>query len=277
MDGVVYIQPIFAPDARLFDRNRRSVESFAGYLAAHPAERPVRTVFGGWGREPYLAEMVRLIAARFPDAVVRTYERNFGKAHVVNDLYDTAVKGRMPETRYMLLADSDILYPLDQPHLIDRLVDAARRFSAKAGKTFGLLAPDQLEGNVHDPCIHAHTVTVPGRFGGEETVVHPDWAAGIAGSCWLTSRQTWEMVGGYRRMGVYAGEDGQYLGDMGRKGLSYGVAKTIPVIHPREDDGAYAQWKVHVCHRDTDGRTDKDHDGIIADAEAFWNRRDAHA
>ncbi|HYH18177.1 MAG TPA: hypothetical protein VD995_06130 [Azospirillum sp.] len=76
-------------------------------------------------------------------------------------------------------------------------------------------------------------------------------------------------------MGVYAGEDGQYVDDVGHKGLSHGVAKTIPVIHPREDDGEYAHWKVRVCHRDTDGRTDKDHDGIVADAEAFWNQRDA--
>jgi len=275
MDGVVYIQPIFAPDARQFERNRRSLESFADYLAAYPCERPLRAVFGGWGREPFVGETARLIADRFPDAVVRLYERNFGKAHVVNDLYDTVVKGRMPETRYLLLADSDIAYPLDRPRLIDRMVDAAERFSALVGKPFGLLAPDQLEGNVHNPCIHDHTVIVPGCPGGEETIVHPDWAAGIAGGCWLTSRQTWEMVGGYRRMGVYAGEDGQYLRDVGGKGLSYGVAKTIPVIHPREDDGEYAQWKVRMCHRDSDGRADKDHGGLVAEAEAFWDRRDA--
>ena len=273
MDGVVYIQPFFAPDRQRFERNKASLESLARYLAAYP--HTVRVVLGGWGREPYIGELERIATERFPDAVIRRFDRNYGKAHVVNTLYDTVVKGRLPEARHLLLADSDMVFTTDVPNLFPRLLDAGERLTAHVRKPLGMMGLNQLDHCCHMPEIHDNRLAFVNRFGGEDVVVYPNSTSGVAGGCFFTTRQTWEIIGGYRHMGVYAGDDAYFLHDVGQKGFSYSVALTLAVIHPKEEDEAYAHWKLRACHRDTDGRIDKDHGGLVAEAEAFWDQRDA--
>lgn len=85
--SIAFVQPIFAPTAAQAERNLASVRSLIEYIRAY---RPTQLtlLFGGWGEEPFLSDIIDLIELSFGDRalpIVR-YTQNFGKAVIVNDL-----------------------------------------------------------------------------------------------------------------------------------------------------------------------------------------------
>lgn len=270
MDSI-YIQPIFAPDKMRFERNMASLESFFSYMESNIYD--LKYAIGGWvSSEDYWRDIVSLVNSRCPQhkITLMRFDRNYGKATVVNKLYDR-VKEKNVNFKYFLTADSDILFPKETEHLIERLEDVAEKSVDSRKKPFGMIGLNQLVNGCHFQSIYQNEYKITNRYGKEERVVYPTAPSGIAGGCLFFSKEAWDKAGGYRVQGIYAGDDAYVIHDIHNNGYTYQVTHDIGIIHPHEDDKKYAEWKVKTCQRDTDGQRKNNIDKYITEAESFWN------
>lgn len=174
---------------------------------------------------------------------------------------------------FLLLMDADIVLDLSCLHAIERLAAIAVCSETVTNKPFGLIAPMQVEADCHAPAVYQSFYTLRTSLRDAEKVYFPPQPSGIAGGCVLCSFEVWQLIGGYRPLGVYAGDDAFLLLDVGRAGYSYQVAADIHIIHPRDNDPEYAKWKMAVCHRGTNGVRKHDLTAEITEADLFWQDR----
>jgi hypothetical protein len=269
----IFIQPIFAPDKKRFDRNWESLTSFLKYCEKYNYD--VKFAVGGWCLDEYWDKFVELINKSYMKNKITLlrFEKNYGKAIVVNSLYKK-VKESNVSFKYMLTCDSDILFPDYTEHLIDRLEQLAKESVVHTKKPFGMVSLNQMGANCHWKVCYENQYVYTNKFNNVEKIVYPNHPGGIAGGCLFLSRDCWEKVGGYRQLGVYAGDDAYMLLDTNANGFSYQMSDTISIIHPTEDDEEYAKWKLMVCQRDSYGGISKqNYDNIIEEAGNFWKNR----
>jgi len=269
----IFIQPIFAPDKKRFDRNWESLTSFLKYSTKYNYD--VKFATGGWCTDEYWTEFTKLINDSYPanKITLMRFDKNYGKAAVVNAIHAKVKEKNVPH-KYILTCDSDILFPEDTTNLIERLEQVAVESPKYTKKPFGMVSLNQLGANCHWKVCYENQYKYTNSFGGQENIVYPTNPSGIAGGCLFISKECWEAVGGYRQLGVYAGDDAYFLLDTHHKWFSYQMSDTIGIIHPTEDDKEYAEWKLRVCQRDSHGVSKRENiDAIVNEAEAFWKNR----
>jgi len=261
------VQPIFAPTKEQAERNIRSLQSLSDYVSAFPQE--ISLDFAGWGLPPYISWIAARIHASFAayDVAVEVLDRNYGKAYVVNRMLS---KERGNSKEFLLLCDSDIVFDRGCENMLDRLLEILEVTADGMGKPFGLIALNQLEGNCHLDEARVNLYSFTNSYGNRERVYQPRSPSGIAGGCLFCSREAWQTVGGYREMGVYAGDDAFLLLDMAEKGFSYQLSEDVYVIHPPDQNREYGEWKKRVCLRDSDGARKPSLSAQIDEAESFW-------
>lgn len=239
----------------MIGRNLASLTSFFKYLRTYPY--PVKCAFGG-----YSIDWEPIEPAIEDSCVLLKLDRNYGKAYTVNKIIEEASK--VTNFNYILTADSDIIFDTQCPHMFSRLVGMANFLNTKP---FGMIGLNQKEANVHSSLATENRIDFNG-----EVIYYPSVPAGIAGGCIFTSYQAWQAVGGYRVMGVYAGEDGWYLRDLEEKGFGYYLSESVYIIHPPEEDNHYARWKLH---QSTINGTKVDSlDSWVDAADQFWKSKD---
>ena len=267
--SILYVQPIFAPDKKRLIRNLDSIKSFASYLKNNPYPG-LKVVLGGWTVPEYWDELKKTVMDYMGSGIpIKRFDKNYGKATVVNTLHKSINDG---EFEYMLTADSDIVFDVNQPNLFIRSIECAKESEKFRGKPFGMLSMNQMGQNCHlKDHVYRNRHKYAGKFG-EEEIVWPHGAGGIAGGCIFTSSKCWKSVGGYRIMGCYAGDDAYYLIDTINKGYTIQMYETGKIIHPLDDDVEYAKWKVKVCQRDS-GPVKTDLSKFVAEADEFWRNR----
>jgi hypothetical protein len=268
MSRTVFIQPIFVPDQKRFERNIDSIKSFLNYCEKNNVK--IDCIFGGWGKDEYMNDIIELLSRKdLPINVVSVnkFGKNYGKAVVVNTLHKK-LEEKQIDYEFILTCDSDIVFKEDTPKLFERLEEVKNQIE-HSGKNFGMISLQQ-EGNCcHLPMIYKNEFKYKSCYGIDEKIVWPNGKGGIAGGCIFVSRKAWEDVEGYRVMGVYAGDDAYLLVDLFDKGYSIGMFSTLPIIHPHDTDEEYAKWKVKVCQRDGAG-TRRNIDSRIDEAEEYW-------
>lgn len=271
--SITYIQPIFAPDKKRLDRNINSILSFSEYTKKYPGVGEI--IFGGWSPdEEYWKTIRKTISDSFGHVKhkVIKFDRNYGKAVIVNELS----KQINSNNKYILTADSDILFPMETNNMFERLIHSINAVVAHKKIDWGMIGLNQLEANCHLPCCYENQVefTNPIDKNLKEKIVWPNGGGGIAGGCIFINVEAWKKVGGYRKSGVYAGDDSYLLIDLLQNGYSIQLIDTIGIIHPSEGHGEddYAQWKVKVCQRDSGVRRDNI-DQQICEAEEFWKSK----
>ncbi len=269
MSNTIFIQPIFVPDKKRFERNLESLQSFSKYILKNNLKIPC--VFGGWGKDEYLDKIINFCnSTNFPDMVgVFKYGKNYGKATVVNNLHKV-IKSKNIKYEFILSADSDIIFELEENDLIARLEEYANKSQSLRGKPFGMVALNQKAQGCHLDMIYANEIKYKSKSGNEEKVVYPNGKGGIAGGCVFVSKKAWEDVNGYRVMGVYAGDDAYLLIDLCDKGYTIQMIDSISIIHPHDHDQEYAKWKVKVCQRDSGGPNKLNIESQINEADEFW-------
>lgn len=266
----IYVQPVFAPDNFRFERNLNSLTSYFNYVKENNYD--MKFAIGGWcPNDDYWNRIVTLINTKGVNNKITLlrFEKNYGKATVVNKLYEK-VKEKGVTFKYMLTADSDILFTLETKHLVERLEDVAEKSVAVRNKPFGMVGLQQLGSGCHFESIFQNEYKITNRYGEEERIVYPTSPSGIAGGCLFFSKDAWDKVDGYRVQGNYAGDDAYVCIDMANNGYSWQVTPNVSIIHPQEDDKEWAAWKVKVCQRDTDGIRKTNIDKYIAEADEFW-------
>ena len=242
---ILYIQPIFAADDILFKKNVDSIKSFGKYIQKYPFD--VKCIFGGWAyNDEMWSNISEVIKKEIPNEMlieVVRYDKNYGKAYIVNGLYE---KVSSLEFNFFLTADSDIVFDSEVAFLFERLEDAAMALASENGnvKPFGYIGLQQTGHCTHASSLFENETYIKNRFGDKERIVYPSGKGGIAGGCLFIDRKLWEILGGYKVMGVYAGEDGSLLYKAITKGYACYVAPDISIIHPHSpNQNRYNIWK----------------------------------
>lgn len=266
--SIIYVQPVFGPDKTRLKQNLASIESF-GVLKNSDPYKDVDVIFGGWcADDEYWKEIKECVKTHVGSGIpIKKFDKNYGKATIVNSLYKE--KGDK-QYDFILSADSDILFDPSQTNFFLRAMESARISEIVKQKPFGMISFNQRGQNCHLPSyVYQNRHPYKGSFGQEE-IVWPHGRGGIAGGCIFTSTRCWEEIGGYRVMGVYAGDDAYYLVDCMNRNYSIQMFESCHVIHPADHDSEYAMWKRKVCQRDSSGTIKTNISDKIKEAEDFW-------
>ena len=269
MNDILYCQPIFAPDLMRLNKNIDSIESINNYLIKNNINKDsIHFIFGGWCiNNEYWNILSTKINEYFNVNAVR-FDKNYGKAYVVNSLI--ALSETNFKFEYILTLDSDIMFDNNEPNIFERLMTCVKMSESIRCIPVGLIALNQSVGNCHLPMVYENKIEFPSNYGIEK-LVYPNGNGGIAGGCFFIQLKNWKLVGGYRVMGVYAGDDAYLLIDLINKGMSIQMAHTIRCIHPFETDAKYAQWKGKICQRDQIEITNGTLEYKIKEANEFWS------
>lgn len=234
---LVYIQPIFAPNEKLLNKNIASIQSLVQYLQIYPYN--VKIITGGWCANEEYWHLIENELCKFESNIMITMKRfdaNYGKAHVVNTLYNQHV-AKLP-IDYFFTCDSDMIFDITCPNMFARLLALASDIEASYNVLIGMLALQQ-----HKECCHIVTDDWTSAKFLDCTILEPPTTYGLAGGAILVNKKAWEKINGYRVLNVYGGNDGWYLNDCGANNFWYGLVDNIYMDHPFEDDAKYALWK----------------------------------
>jgi hypothetical protein len=276
MKNILLVQPIFLPDMARLNRNVNSLLSLNSYIEKNGlSEVNLGINIGGWAKTDQLwNEFVIQIRHLFNGNLnpIRL-DKNYGKAYTINKLISDF--NNEYDYQYILSLDSDIIFIEEEKYFFLRLIQMAENITNLKQKPFGFISLNQQGHGCHYKTVyensHKYTIQINNDII-KEHAVWPNDPSGIAGGCLFISKQLWDKVGGYRIMGVYAGDDAYFLLDTHLNNFTYQMSDSISIIHPHENDEQYAKWKVLVCQRDS-GAIKSNIDNQIKEAESFWNNR----
>jgi hypothetical protein len=272
---ILITQPIFAPDKKRLERNLESITSIRNFKTID-----CELYFGGYAaNDDYKKQITDTIKflpfwSHNPSGEVKLiqfHDKNYGKAFVVNHLVCAALKDKPYD--YMFTMDSDMKIPEGSSVILKRLLECVQQMESHKHKPCGVVAPNMTGYNCHviENCKNSFEYT--NSFNMKERVIWPTPAAHIAGGCFFLNLKAWKEIGGYKVMGVYAGDEAYYLQDLNKHGYTWQILETAYIEHPHENDLEYALWKNKVCARDSDGKTKSDISKQIQETEEFWRNR----
>jgi hypothetical protein len=265
---ILYCQPIFAPNLTLLNKNINSLNSIHEYLTKYNlTHNSINFCFGGWTiNDEYWNIIYNKIKELFNVEAIR-FDKNYGKAYVVNKLVKYSQK--IYNFKYIFTLDSDIIIDVDESNMFERLIICVGMSELILNKKCGLIALNQKICNCHMNCVYENSFNFNSDYK-KEKIVYPNGYGGIAGGCLFIPLESWNIVNGYRVMGVYAGDDAYILLDLYNKNMSIQMVDSINCIHPIDTDEKYSLWKVHVCQRDQKKINIDSLDEKINDADKFW-------
>ena len=262
---ILFIHPVFAPNETLFIKNLNSIKSFLAYIGQEGKDAQMKMVWGGYCAKPEYWEEIRRVIENI--GAVDDFERNYGKAHVVNELYK---KYADVDTEYILTCDSDILFDTNEPDMFTRLDNIFKGYKdkSKAGQ-LGAVSLNQRVAQCH--WVDKMNCR---EMSGNDILLWSSNRSGIAGGCLFIRREAWDRVGGYKVMGVYSGDDGVLLRDIQRAGYHFAVTETLSIIHPHNDrkEKEYQNWKyeqIKKCQKNGLKKSD-DLETDVKEADEFW-------
>jgi len=258
-----YVQPIFCPNEEMFTRNELSVNSFYDYY--DKLNYDFVCVFGGYCASDDLWDRIySLIMTRSKgNAKITRFDRNYGKAYVVNKLVST-----LEDCEYFLTADSDIIFKIDEVDIVDRLGEAFN-VARLRGLNPSLIALFQDQHNCHilELC-YQNKYYYDGKYQ-HEMICRPNINGGVAGGCICINKAFWDRVGGYKVLGVYTADDANLMKDSVDNGYHFLLSNSIRCIHPFDNDIEYCNWKRLTCPNSSELMS------AVADADKFWNKNEA--
>jgi len=243
---ILYIQPIFVPDEERFTQNKNSLVSFGEYIKKYPYD--IKCMFGGWVyNNKWWEKIYKVIKDNIPSNMLLEpirFDKNYGKAYVVNNLYE---KAKTLDFDFFLSVDSDIIFSTTTNNLFERLYDIGIESPSIIKKPFGFAALQQT-GNCRHQLTNVNQYYIKNRFNEQEALLQPSQPSGLGGGCLFINRKFWDKIGGYKVMGVYAGDDAYLTHDASLVGCSYQLASNILIMHPPESDQEYVEWKYKMLH-----------------------------
>lgn len=262
-----FVAPIFCPNDEHFNVNYRSIESIGKYFQQYGYSYPV--ILGGYvAKDEYWQKILELTKKVFPDnCLMFKFDDNYGKAIVVNQLVKNAID-KYKDIKYILTCDSDIIFKIDQPNMIERLKDAFDVLADVRGRNTGVIAMNLEKVNAHNivPKLRREL-----RYSNEILA----WSygtdgEGIAGPSLFISVDAWKKVRGYPEYTVYGGHDGGLLLKMHHNNYSVALMESIFAIHDNiMPDDKTANWKNSQRKKMRDG-FDLDYNKNFQEAKDFW-------
>lgn len=163
--------------------------------------------------------------------------KNFGKPVIIN----TMAK-KYNEFDYLVSLDSDMCV-LNE----NWLKDFINIFENYKDLALGALCANQTENNCHFAQNLSETLfTDINVLDKKYTLVHNKRNVGVAGGVLFTSRNIWNLFGGYAANNIYGSDDGHFAYDCYKSGFVFGYVTQIPFFHPFDNDELYSKWKVRA-------------------------------
>lgn len=281
METIFCAFPIFAPSESQKNRNLEAIKSLIELLKVRPdyltGEKEVKLDiwFAGYAyKDAFWNELKSLINSGIPQAKVYRFDKNYGKARVVNKLVESYLKSN-PPAQFMLTTDSDMKFIPSQPDLFERLVLATQVMQTVTKKPFGMVSLNQAEENCHwlDKFDQRFEYDIE-QLGLKEKISWPSNASGIAGGALFLNLKAWGKIGGYKTFdGAYAGDDAFILISMAQNGFCYGVTENISMIHPvTVGDEEYIKWKQEQLKTSFTQSTKEGNLQYQAKDKEFWDK-----
>lgn len=242
------VQPLFAPNREMMDRNLASIRSMKNLSNIN-----IDYYFSGWSKDNSLWKEYDIEIDKLNPKKYIKHEKNYGKAYNVNLL-----TGDISGYDLLLTLDSDIIF-LDNYDYFTKIQEISNI------NDMGVVSFNQLEGNCHLTDTLDKKIVLNGH-----RLVWNTNGGGIAGGCVLIDFNFWKSIGGYRLMGVYAGDDAYLFMDAKKREKFYALDLDIDVIHPIETNRKYQDWKIKVCQRDSNGMNRGDISKHISESMEFW-------
>ncbi len=273
--------PIFCPSENMYQRNLRSVISFVEYVKLNPhlltGEKGfiLDIFYGGFSAKQIWFDTIKAYIKNNLEELVDgngksnnfvkvfQYDKNYGKAKVVNDLFAEYLIDKK-DTQFVFTMDSDMVMLKDQIHFFDRLFLAAKCLEEihlkQTGqkKSFGMVALNQSDACYHwfdpkpehnakgmDQKIEYELGGQDGSLKMKEELVWPSDGMGLAGGGIFFNAKLFHFLGGYQVGNhEYFGEDGMISQAIQRSNASVCIIKTLFLQHPQpSDDEQYLKWK----------------------------------
>jgi len=241
------VQNLFVPNDEMLEKTINSLNSLKQLVEND------NTIFkfSGWCiKEEYWDIIEPIINSLNPYTFIKK-DKNFGKATNINELLIDI------KTPFIFTLDSDIVLKSE----IDYYSKFKELFDIE---NIGIIALDLEVNNCH---LYDHQNLK--RIHNGHDIFWNFMGNGIAGGCLLISKKAWDEVGGYKVMGVYTGEDGEFFLDVKRKNYFVGLDRSLAVIHPHDNNREYQLWKLHVCNRDSN-KVKTDISDIVDEATNRW-------
>lgn len=269
---MLYVQNIFLPNEDKLNKSLNSINSLVKYLDENPYD--IDVYVGGYAaKKEYWDQIAKAMKGFKNHTSLVKFDKNFGKAIVTNTLVKLAQEKK--EYEYILLSDYDMKFIPEETNFFDRLIESSKKVTEHKKKPFGMIAINQAENNCHimKEC-RQNVFKYTNSFNQVESVVWNNYPGHIGGGCIFTTTKVWNKIGGYRVMGVYAGDDAYYLLDVRDKGYTWQLLETLHVVHPKDPDKEYNDFKWNICKRITNGRNKTKQINIfINQMDVFWARR----
>ena len=267
---MLYAQNIFIPDENKLNAFIRSITSFSEYIKKNPYN--VDVYIGGYVAKDEHWNKINATIKDYPYNITR-FDKNYGKAYVTNAIVKKALETKKYE--HLLLSDYDIVFMKEEKHFFERLLEAARYTSHHRKLQLGMIGINQSEKQCHAiSSLNQNVFKYTNQYGEEETILWNNYPGYIGGGCIFTSIEIWNIVGGYRVMGVYAGEDAYYLIDMKNNHRSWQLMESLHILHPHDTDTEYYNFKCGICAKITNGTNRVNNlDTYINQMSDFWSKR----
>lgn len=263
MKTTLVIQPIFCPNDAGFAVYMRSLWSWIEYINSDQmVKNSVTTVIGGYCKKDFYKRTIEELA-RAEGFECLFYDKNYGKAHIVNDLFNTF----RTDQDYLLTFDSDIVFDPECKNIIPRLQEIKDKLIST--KPLGMIALAQREQDCHLHNEFNNNIDVNG-----EKLHWANHGGGVAGGCLFMPCDAFKSVGCYRVMrNPYDGDDGFLLADLNKAGFFTAMCSTVWVIHPfGEIKEGYNAFKVKLRQSANGIRaTEVEHNLGIEEANKFWD------
>lgn len=213
---------VFVPTYFRLNQLKDSLLSVIGSIKG--SKYDIQLIIGDNNSDKDTVEWLKSFQKTNKGVVLYLSDKNVGKAEIVNYMYSLH-----SDCDYVVSMDSDLVWE-GNGLLFDEMVEAMELFPQ-----FGLLSMEQtgncchLEGLFSKTKNGRHKV----RFGNYRSV---------AGGCFIIRKQLWDMIGGYRDVGIYSADDAYVMLDVS-KTSKVGVLETISMFHPFDTDEGYKCWK----------------------------------
>lgn len=283
-DNILCVFPIFAPSKSQFERNLNAVKSLAVLLEKRPdyltgdKGAKIQIVFGGYAhKNEYWDTIQELISSKIPSAKCFRFDKNYGKARVVNKLISSFLKNK-ETNQYIFTTDSDMVFIPEQENFFERLLVMGQVIQAIQKKPFGMVSLNQHEENCHwrDKFENVHEYKIENVDSKHhEMFSWPSNASGIAGGAIFLSSIAWDKVGGYRTFNAqYSGDDAFLLLDMAQNGFAFAMSDSIAMIHPKTiGDAEYIEWKKEQIKTAFEDKNDDRYKSFLQRDLDFWNNQ----
>lgn len=250
---ILIAQTIFVKNEKFLELNIQSIKSLWKYLKNYETNIDYVLWFSwrtyddrAWGK---IEEAIHKEFGNHKTKIIR-YKENIWKATYINNLVKE-IDRKNDSITDIFTFDSDILFSLDCPYLLDRIINATQFCEKTKKQSYWIMGLSFNGTNNH----HTNSISQNRNFFGNniswvsiaESIMYWYLCLWIAGSCRMINKKLWDEVGGYKYIWKYWPDDAIFLAECVKKWYSWQVMDSVFICHNNINyDKNYVREKVNM-------------------------------